>query len=147
MRNKVILITGAIDGIGRQTAVELAALVQRFSSTGAIWPGQSCSRRDPDVTGNREVDFFIADFASLKQVRELAAEVQRQYDRLNVPVNNEGVFMNEGKSTGNGFEMTYAVNHLAPFLLTNLLLDLLKRSAPYRVITVSSVAHTRANRF
>jgi retinol dehydrogenase-14 len=144
MRNKVILITGSTDGISRQTAVELAALgatVLVHARNPAR--GKVVVEEIQTSTGNRKVDLFIADLASLKQVRELAAEFHRRYDRLDVLINNAGVFMNERKLTEDGFEMTYAINHLAPFLLTNLLLDLLKKSAPSRVITVSSVAHTR----
>lgn len=144
MRNKVVLITGSTDGIGRQAAVELAALGATVLVHGRNpAKGKVVAEEIQTSTGNPKVDFFIADLASLKQVRELAAEVQRRYDRLDVLINNAGVFMNERKLTEDGFEMTYAVNHLAPFLLTNLLLDLLKRSAPSRIVTVSSVAHTR----
>jgi retinol dehydrogenase 14 len=144
MKNKVVLITGSTDGIGRQTAVEIAAL-----GATVIVHGRNPARAKLVVeeisssTGNRNVDLMIADLSSLRQVRELAAEVQRRYDRLDVLLNNAGVFMNERVLTEDGFETTYAVNHLAPFLLTNLLLDLLKKSAPSRIITVSSVAHTR----
>jgi retinol dehydrogenase-14 len=144
MRNKIILITGSTDGIGRQAAVELAAL-----GATVLIHGRNPARGKVVVeeiqtsTGNPKVDLLIADLASLRQVRELAAEIQRRYDRLDVLLNNAGVFMNERKLTEDGFELTYAVNHLAPFLLTNLLLDLLKKSAPSRIVTVSSVAHTR----
>jgi NAD(P)-dependent dehydrogenase (short-subunit alcohol dehydrogenase family) len=144
MKNKVVLITGSTDGIGRQAAVELAAL-----GATVLVHGRNESRGKVAVeeiqtsTGNQKVDLLISDLSSLKQVRELAAEVERRYDRLDVLLNNAGVFMNERILTEDGFEMTYAVNHLAPFLLTNLLLNLLKKSAPSRVVTVSSVAHTR----
>jgi NAD(P)-dependent dehydrogenase (short-subunit alcohol dehydrogenase family) len=144
MRNKVILITGSTDGIGRQTAVELAALGATVLVHGRNPArGKTVVEEIQTSTGNKKVDLFIADLASLKQVRELAAEVQRRYDRLDVLLNNAGVFMNERKLTEDGFEMTYAVNHLAPFLLTNLLLGLLKKTTPSRIVTVSSVAHTR----
>jgi NAD(P)-dependent dehydrogenase (short-subunit alcohol dehydrogenase family) len=104
MRNKVILITGSTDGIGRQTAVELAAL-----GATVLIHGRNAARGKVVVeevqtsTGNRNVDLFIADLSSLQQVRELAAEVQRRYDRLDVLLNNAGVFMNERKLTGDGF--------------------------------------------
>jgi retinol dehydrogenase-14 len=144
MRNKVILITGSTDGIGRQTAIELASL-----GATVLVHGRNAARGKIVVeeiqtsTGNSKIDLLIADLSSLNQVRELASEVQRRYDHLDVLINNAGVFMNERVLTPDGFEMTYAVNHLAPFLLTNLLLGLLKKSAPARVITVSSIAHTR----
>ena len=144
MQNKIVLITGSTDGIGRQTAVELA-----IQGATVLVHGRDASRGKAVVeeiqssTGNRNVDLFIADFSSMEQVRKLAAEVCSRYDRLDVLLNNAGLFMNERTLTEDGFEMTYAVNHLAPFLLTNLLLDLLKKSAPARIITVSSQAHTR----
>ena len=144
MQNKVVLITGSTDGIGRQTAVELAiggATVLVHGRDAAR--GKSVVEEIQSSTGNRNVDLFVADFSSMAQVRKLAAEVRSRYDRLDVLLNNAGLFMNERTLTEDGFEMTYAVNHLAPFLLTNLLLDLLKKSAPARIITVSSVAHTR----
>ncbi len=144
MQDKVILITGSTDGIGRQAALELAAL----GST-VIVHGRDASRGKTVVeeiqtaTGNQKVDLFTADLSSQKQVRQLATEVTRRYDHLHVLINNAGVFMNERQVTEDGLETTFAVNHLAPFLLTNLLLDLLKKSAPSRIITVSSVVHTR----
>jgi retinol dehydrogenase 14 len=144
MQNKIILITGSTDGIGRQTAVELAALGATVLVHGRnATRGKAAVEEIQTSTGNQKVDLLIADLASLKQVRELAAEIHCRYDRLDVLLNNAGVFMNERALTEDGFEMTYAVNHLAPFLLTNLLLDLLKKSAPSRVVNVSSVAHTR----
>jgi NAD(P)-dependent dehydrogenase (short-subunit alcohol dehydrogenase family) len=144
MKDKVVLITGSTDGIGRQTAVEVAALGATVIVHGRnLARGKMVVEEISSSTGNRNVDLVIADFSSLRQVRELAADMHRRYDRLDVLLNNAGVFMNERVLTEDGFETTYAVNHLAPFLLTNLLLDLLKKSAPSRVVTVSSVAHTR----
>jgi retinol dehydrogenase-14 len=144
MKNKVVLITGSTDGIGRQAAVELAAAGSTLFVHGRNPArGNTVVEEIRSSTGNHNVELLNADLYSLRQVRELAAEVHRRTDRLDVLVNNAGVFMNDRRMTEDGFEMTYAVNHLAPFLLTNLLLDLLKRSAPARIITVSSVAHTR----
>lgn len=144
MKNNVILITGSTDGIGRQAALELA-------STGAIIlvHGRDRDRGEKIVneiriaTGNQKVSLLTANLSSLRQVRQLAGEVISSYGRLDVLVNNAGVFMKTRQLSEDGFEMTFAVNHLAPFLLTNLLLDLLRKSPPARIVTVSSVAHMR----
>lgn len=144
MQDKIILITGSTDGIGRQAALELAALGSRVIVHGRdASRGKTVVEEIQTATGNQKVDLFIADFSSQKQVRQLAAKVNRRYDHLHVLINNAGVFMNERQVTEDGLETTFAVNHLAPFLLTNLLLDLLKKSAPSRIVTVSSIAHTR----
>lgn len=144
MQDKIILITGSTDGIGRQAALELAALGSRVIVHGRdASRGKTVVEEIKTATGNQKVDLVTADLSSQKQVRQLAAEVTRRYDHLHVLINNAGVFMNERQVTEDGLETTFAVNHLAPFLLTNLLLDLLKKSAPSRIITVSSVAHTR----
>jgi NAD(P)-dependent dehydrogenase (short-subunit alcohol dehydrogenase family) len=143
MGNKVILITGSTDGIGKQTALDLA-------KTGAtvLIHGRNRARCENTLTeikkktGNRNLDFFIADLASLRQIRNLAGEIKSRYDQLDVLINNAGVIENHRKLTEDGYEMTFAVNHLAYFLLTGLLLDLLKKSAPSRIINVSSTTHS-----
>ncbi|MCX6132558.1 MAG: SDR family NAD(P)-dependent oxidoreductase [Ignavibacteriales bacterium] len=144
MKDKTILITGSTDGIGRQAALELAALGATVLVHGRdARRGENVVEEIRSATGNKNVELFIADFSSMANVRQLAAEVKQRHAVLHTLVNNAGVFMNEKRLTAEGFETTFAVNHLAPFLLTNLLLDLLKKSAPARVVTVSSVAHTR----
>jgi len=87
---------------------------------------------------------LLADLANLQDVRNLAAAFQQKYDQLHVLINNAGLFMLRRAETAEGFEMTFGVNHLAEFLLTNLLLDVVKSSAPARIINVSSAAHERA---
>ena len=144
MKDKIILITGSTDGIGRQAALELAAMGATVLVHGRNESrGKNVVEEIRKATGNQKVDLLVADFSSMEQVRRLAADVKQRYSALHVLVNNAGVFMNERRLTADGLETTLAVNHLAPFLLTNLLLDLLRKSAPARVITVSSVAHTR----
>ncbi len=144
MKDKVILITGSTDGIGRQAALELAAMGATVLVHGRHeGRGRYAIEEIRKATGNQKVELVIADFSSMEQVRRLAADVNKRCGALHVLINNAGVFMNERRLTIDGLETTFAVNHLAPFLLTNLLLDLLKKSAPARVITVSSVAHTR----
>jgi NAD(P)-dependent dehydrogenase (short-subunit alcohol dehydrogenase family) len=92
-----------------------------------------------------EIETAIADFSSLAEMRRLAAEILAAHDRIDVLVNNAGLFARQYRSSADGFELTFAVNHLAPFLLTNLLLERLKGSAPARIVTVASEAH-RGNR-
>ena len=144
MNPKTILITGATDGIGKATALALASQGHTVILHGRhIARGQAAVAELRQAAGHERIDFLPADLSSMRQVRELAAAVQTRYPQLHVLINNAGVFMNERQVTEDGFEMTFAVNHLAPFLLTNLLLDKIKQSAPARIITVSSVAHQR----
>ncbi|MFN7134432.1 MAG: SDR family oxidoreductase, partial [Myxococcales bacterium] len=136
-----MLVTCATDGIGRQTALELVRRGARVLVHG----------RDPEKTARTaealakdgRAEPLVADLASLAQVRQLAREVEGRTGQLDVLLNNAGVFMNERRLTADGFETTFAVNHLAPFLLTNLLRPLLERTPGARVVTVSSVAHHR----
>lgn len=142
VRQRVYLITGANAGIGRAAAERLAAsggrvvMVCRDRAR-----GEAARREIIDATGNPAVDLLIADLSSQRQIRELAAEVRSHYDRLDVLINNAAVITRERQVTESGLELQFAVNHLAPFLLTELLLGLLEASAPARVITVSSEAH------
>ena len=145
MNNKNILITGSTDGIGKQTAIELAKKNYNIILHGKN--EEKCIKIRNEViyeTGNNNVDFVISDFSDLNDVRKLAKHIIEKYDRLDVLINNAGVYMNEKKLTIDGYETTFAVNHLAPFLLTNLLLELLMKSEPARIINVSSIAHTKA---
>lgn len=103
--------------------------------------GRQVVREIQHATNNPHVEFLLADFASLAAVRQLAAHIQAHYSRLDILINNAGVFMPHRTLTTDGFETTFQVNHLAHFLLTNLLLDLLKSSAPARIIHVSSGVH------
>ena len=142
MKDKIVLITGSTDGIGKQTAIELAKMGARVLIHGRNEArGKATLVEIARRTGNKNIELYLADFSSLEQVRNMAAEIITHQDRLDVLVNNAGVYMKQRKMSADNFEMTFAVNHLAPFLLTNLLLDLLKASAPSRIITVSSRAH------
>ncbi len=145
MQGKTVLITGATDGIGRETAAQLARLGARVIIHGRN-PEKAARVRDEIIahTSNHEIETAIADLSVMSNVRDLAVEIRSRHNRLDVLINNAGVYMTELVRTPDGFETTFAVNHLAPFLLTNLLLPTLKTSAPARVITVSSVAHGSA---
>jgi NAD(P)-dependent dehydrogenase (short-subunit alcohol dehydrogenase family) len=142
IQDKVILVTGATDGIGQQTALHLARLGAHVIVHGRrIDAGEAVRDEIRRITHNEHIDFLLADFASLSQVRSMAAQILAKYDRLDVLINNAGIYLHERHLTADGFELTCSVNHLAPFLLTNLLLDLIKRSAPARIINVSSGMH------
>lgn len=143
MDGKVCLVTGATRGIGRVAARELARMGATVLVT-ARDPGRGRDtaeeiRRD---TG-REVAVLPADLASQASVRALAAEVRRRTDRLHVLLNNAGAIYTTRQLSPDGHELTLALNHLGYFLLTNLLLDLLRSGAPSRVVNVASAAHRR----
>lgn len=146
MNNRVVFITGATDGIGKQTAFDLA--INGFQ---VIIHGRSIEKCETTLkeiykqTNSNLLSYVYADLSSLKQVRNLAENVLNNFQRLDVLINNAGVYMKERKLTEDGYETTFAVNHLSHFLLTNLLLNLLKKSDDGRIINVSSIAHQNAN--
>src|SRR5512143_3700290 len=143
MAGKVVLITGGTRGIGRATAIGLAALGARVAITGRDRARAEVAAIEVrTATGNPNVDAFAADLSSQAEVRRLAGEVLDAYPRLDVLVNNVGGYWASRHVTADGLERTFALNHLAAFLLTNLLLDRLRASAPARVVTVSSGAHS-----
>lgn len=142
MKGKVVLITGATSGIGRATARGLAKM-----GASLILVGRSNDRlaatRDglaPPAAGS-ETTLLRADLSSMNEVRGLAAEIRERTTRLDVLINNAGTIVGPRRLTVDGHEYTFALDHLSPFLLTHLLTDLLRSSAPSRVITVSSSAH------
>jgi NAD(P)-dependent dehydrogenase (short-subunit alcohol dehydrogenase family) len=145
MRGKVCLVTGATSGIGAVTARELARRGARVVLVGRN-PDKSaaavCQIREQ--TANTEVESLLANLSSRQQVRDLARGFLERHRRLDVLVNNAGGIWLDRLQTEDGLEMTFAVNHLAYFLLTLLLLDVLKSSAPARVVNVSSRAHRGA---
>jgi NAD(P)-dependent dehydrogenase (short-subunit alcohol dehydrogenase family) len=145
LENRVCLVTGATSGIGYITALELA----RRGATVAL-AARNQQRAEQSVatirreTGNSAVDFLLADLSSQEQVRQLADAFKQRYQNLHVLVNNAGGIFWSRRESVDGLEMTLALNHLAPFLLTDLLLPTLKDSTPSRIITVASDAHSGA---
>lgn len=145
MNPKTILITGATDGIGKVSALELARMGHHVLVHGRnAARGNSVVDEIKRTTKNSQVEFVRADLASLAEVRALAAQLERNCPRLDVLVNNAGVFRHERRLTTDGFEETFAVNHLAHFLLANLLLDRIRASTPARIVHVSSGTHRSA---
>lgn len=145
MAGKVCLITGATNGIGKATAAALAARGARLLVHGRdARKGASLVSTLKRTSANEKIEFMQADFASLADVRRLAETVKARAPRLDVLINNAGLFGIKRVLTEDGYETTFAVNHLAPFLLTNLLLDTLKESAPARIVVMSSGAHRGA---
>ena len=142
MMDKVCLVTGATAGIGKITATALAA-----QGAELIIHGRNHQKTEDTMqeirtrTGNDQISYLLADFSDLEQVRNLAQTFQERSSKLDILVNNAGAFFNKKTPTPYGVEMTFLVNHLAPFLLTNLLLETLRKSAPARIVNISSEGH------
>jgi NAD(P)-dependent dehydrogenase (short-subunit alcohol dehydrogenase family) len=141
VNGQTILVTGATDGLGKRVAHDLAEKEATVLLHG----------RDPDRTetavreisetaGNDKLRYYVGNFSSLEEVRKVADEVRSEHDRLDVLINNAGVILPERKETDDGIELTFCVNYLSAFLLTRLLLPLLRDSAPARVVNVASAA-------
>ena len=133
-----ILLTGGTSGLGFATA---RALVREGATV--IITGRTPARCEAAVAELAAAGWIAADFADLSQVARLVHEFKRRYGRLDALINNAGAAFQRRRLTEQGLEMTFTVNHLAPFLLTNLLWDRLSNSAPARVVTVSSNAHAQ----
>src|SRR5579859_622135 len=145
MDGRVCVVTGATSGIGYVTARELARQGATVTVVGRNRDRTArCVAQIRQETGSKAVDSLLADLSSMTQVRALAEAVKARHTRLDVLVNNAGAIFLTRHTTVDGYEMTFALNHLAPFLLTNLLLDRLKASVPARIVTTASVAHTGA---
>jgi len=146
MNNKTILITGATAGIGLQSAIGLAELGAKVVMVGR---DEKRTAQAVDLvksqTGNQAVSYLLADLSSLGEVRKLAGEFKEKYNKLDVLLNNAGAIFLWRKVSVEGYEMTLALNHLNYFLLTDLLLDMIKTSPSGRVVNVASNAHYRGH--
>jgi retinol dehydrogenase 14 len=142
MKGKVAIVTGANSGIGHETAKALAKLgatvvmVCRSRERGLQALGEV-----KEASRNEQVELMLCDLSSQKSIREFASEFKKSHTGLSCLVNNAGVLFRNRTETEQGLEATFAVNHLGYFLLTNLLLDLMRKSAPARIVSVSSEAH------
>jgi NAD(P)-dependent dehydrogenase (short-subunit alcohol dehydrogenase family) len=138
-----VLVTGATDGLGRSVAQGLAA-----KGATVLLHGRSPERLEATLeelrsqTGNEKVNSYLADLSSLDAARDLAERIFSEHDRLDVLVNNAGVISPERRESEDGYELTFAVNYLSHFLLTRLLLPLLKDSAPARIVNVASAGQS-----
>ncbi|HWB63164.1 MAG TPA: SDR family oxidoreductase [Chitinophagales bacterium] len=142
MKDKIVLITGGNAGIGFATAEALAnkgaeLLIAARNEQKLNEAVQQLKTK----TGNHKIRYYVADFSSQKSVRNLAAQVRKEYDKIDVLINNAGGTFSEFKLTEDGLETTIATNHFAYFLLTNLLLDLIKKSDYARIVNVASGSH------
>lgn len=142
LNGKICMVTGATSGIGKVTARELAQM-----GATVIIVGRNPEKSENAVkqirreTGNPAVEFMLADLSSQKEIRQLVQDFKKRYDRLHVLVNNAGSIFLARRESVDGIEMTFALNHLGYFLLTNLLIDVLQASAPSRIINVSALLH------
>ncbi|MCP4422375.1 MAG: SDR family oxidoreductase [Chloroflexi bacterium] len=142
MQGKICLVTGATAGIGEATAHMLAqqgATVVGMGRNPA--KNENSTRRIKEETGNPNVEYLLADLSSQKDIRAAVEQFKNRYNRLDVLINNAGATFGKRQESADGIEMTFALNHLGYFLLTNLLIDVLEASAPARVINVSSSLH------
>jgi NAD(P)-dependent dehydrogenase (short-subunit alcohol dehydrogenase family) len=147
MTGKTVVVTGGNSGIGRETAVGLAGAGARVLVTARDRArGEAAVEDIARRARSGQVELVVFDLASLASVRAGAAEILERCERLDVLVNNAGIVLSERQLTPDGLEATFAVNHLGPFLLTELLLDRLKASAPSRIVNVASTAHKGAPR-
>lgn len=142
MKGKTCLITGATSGIGKETALALGKLGANVVFTTRDEQKGKITRKELiDRSGNANIEFLFCDLSSLQSVKECSEKFRSGHSRLDVLINDAGTWERERKLSKDGIELTFAVNHLAHFLLTNRLLDILKASAPSRVIGVSSGLH------
>jgi NAD(P)-dependent dehydrogenase (short-subunit alcohol dehydrogenase family) len=145
MQGKICLITGGTSGIGWVAARDLARLGAEVVLTGRnVKRGARAIDRIRREDSDAKVEFIPINLSSLEQVREFSADFAKRHSRLDVLLNNAGTMLLQRRMNQAGLEMTFAVNHLGHFLLTNLLLDSLRASASARVIVVSSGSHYRA---
>ncbi len=148
MDGKTCLITGGSDGIGYAAALELARMGATVLIAGRN-PAKTAAAtaRIIEDTGNRSVRYLLADMSSQSEVRRLAAQIKEELPKLDVLINNAGAVFLSRRQSVDGVEMTFALNHLGPFLLTTLLLHFMRGSSPARIVNISSGAHFSARNF
>lgn len=145
MKDKVVLITGASSGIGRETALQLAALGAHVVMVCRDRKrGQAAQAEVASAAAGRSPELFLADLSSQASTRTLASQIHARYSRIDVLINNAGAVFGRREYSGDGIEKTFALNHLATFLITGLLFDLIRESGEGRIITVSSEIHSGA---
>jgi len=144
LKDKLVIITGATSGIGKETARGLVRQGAHVVIVGRNPAKAEAAAEELRREGPGPVDNLLADFSSLEQTRGLAAQILEKYPRIDVLMSNAGVYRMRRKVTVDGYEETFAVNHLAPYLLINLLLDRLRASAPARIVVTGSDAHQGA---
>ncbi len=146
IKDQTILITGSTDGIGKLTALELAKKEAKV-----LLHGRNKSKVDQVVdeikskSGNEKINGLTADFSSLNEVRKFAEDLKKEYQAIDVLINNAGVGFADERYSKDGYELRFAVNYLAPFLLTHLLLPELKKASPSRIVNVSSAGQSPVN--
>ncbi len=144
MQGKIVLITGANQGIGKASAVALGKLGAQLVLVCRSEAKGRAAIADIEREGAKGVELLVGDVGSQADVRRVAAEFKARHDRLDVLLNNAGALVTSRRATVDGIEETFAINHLGYFLLTHLLLDALKAAGPSRIVSVSSEAHRRA---
>jgi NAD(P)-dependent dehydrogenase (short-subunit alcohol dehydrogenase family) len=147
IKDKIVMITGANSGIGKATALEL----NRFGAKVIMMcrnekRAQKAKEEIIEDTGNSDIEIIICDLADLDSIRNAAAEFKKKYDKLHVLINNAGLISFKKQFTANGFERTWGTNHIGHFLLTMLLLDVIKKNSPARIINLSSHGHNFASK-
>lgn len=146
LTDKTILITGATSGIGKETATVLAKMGARVVFTSRdLGKGLLIKEEMIKQSKNNKIDVFQCDLSSFASIKEFCNKFNSKYKRLDVLINNAGVWETKYVPSKDGIENNFATNHLAPFLLTNLLLGILKKSAPSRIINVSSELHRKSS--
>ena len=144
MQGKTVLITGANQGIGKASAIALGQMGAKLVLVCRNAEKARAAIADIESAGAKDVELLVGDLGSQADVRRIAAEFKAKHEKLHVLLNNAGLLVTSRRTTVDGIEETFAVNHLGPFLLTNLLLDVLKSSAPSRIVNVASEAHRSA---
>jgi len=142
LKNKIVLITGATSGIGKETALGLAKLGATIVfTTRDNLKGEKTKKELITTTNNKNIHMLKCDLASFESIRNCCKEFKSKYDKLHVLTNNAGVWDFKRRESKDGIENIFATNYLAPFFMTNLLLDILKKSSPSRIINVTSGMH------